>query len=560
VQAEAEAQLAEAEAALATAQASGSEEIAAAQATAQAAEEEAIAAREAAEAAEEAVKAAAEEAMEAEEEIVEVSLPIDKITVGTNGNIISVDTTVAHQVASFQATVLTSGRLFKWNNRREVVPELVESWEWSDDGLILTTVLHEGLQFSDGSPLTSEDVVYTWERIQDAPPVNLSLALTVESVEATNDRTIVWTHSAPNPDFLHWFGYEYMTIHPKALIESDPEYWDHPVSSGPYFLKEWVPNSPTALLEANPYYVGGEMAIKQIEMVFVPDMTSRVLQLATGAIDYVQDLPANAKESLPPEVRTKPNPISGVNFIAINMAATDSPLNNRDVRYAISLAIDREEIAEKAFFGITRPVAAIMYPGGDPPLVEEYHEVLPNGGARDLEAARELLASTPYADGFDMTLQTWGFRPGWLDATLIIKENLAELGINVEIESLEDSVAVNNLITGNFVAQWTGGGGFPPIVAYGNQFTALYSDWCSYQNEEIVDLLTQATSEIDPEERISLLNQIEELYYEDLPYIPIVERVELSGSRLPGEFYGMAPFGQYPFVMTLEEAQAELNK
>jgi peptide/nickel transport system substrate-binding protein len=426
--------------------------------------------------------------------------------------------------------------------------------------LTLTMVLHDGLKFSDGSPLTAEDVVYTWERIQGAPPVNMSLALTVESVEATDDRTIVWTHNAPNPDFLHWFGYEYMTIHPKALIESDPNYWDHPVSSGPYILKEWVPNAPRALLEANPNYVGGEMAIKQIEMLFVPDMTSRVLQLATGAIDYVQDLPANAKASLPPEVRTKPNPISGVNFIAINLAATDSPLSNTDVRHAISLAIDRKEISEKAFFGITRPVAAIMYPGGDPPLVKEYHEVLPNGGARDLEAAKALLANTPYADGFDLTLQTWGFRPGWLDATLIIKENLADLGINVEVESLEDSVAVNNLRTGNFVAQWTGGGGFPPIVAYGNQFTALYSDWCSYHNQEIVDLLTQATSEIDPDKRISLLNQIEELYYVDLPYIPIVERVELSGSRLPADLYGMAPFGQYPFAMTLEEAQAELNK
>ena len=178
--------------------------------------------------------------------------------------------------------------------------------------------------------------------------------------------------------------------------------------------------------------------------------------------------------------------------------------------------------------------------------------------ARDLDAAIALLASTPYADGFDLTLQTWGFRPGWLDATLIIKDNLADLGINVEVESLEDSVAVNNLITANFVAQWTGGGGFPPIVAYGNQFTALYSDWCSYQNDEIVDLLTQATSEIDQDRRISLLHQIEELFYEDLPYIPIVERVELTGSRLPGAFYGMAPFGQYPFAMTLAEAQAEL--
>lgn len=453
---------------------------------------------------------------------------------------------------------LVAGRLFRLEDDWSAVPELAEGMEVSDDGLTVTVTLKEGLLYSDGSPITAEDVAFAYERQRDLEGPWLFLLNPIESAEVTDDRTVVFHLSQPYLGLSITLGHMAMNIHPKAQVEADPDYFNHPVSSGQYVLKEWTPGASTWTIEENPNYVGGPSMIREIEISAVPDLTSRVLQLTTGAIDYVYDLPVVARESFPPEVETYPVPIKGMYHVVFNLTLPeDHPLRNADVRHAISLAIDREEINEKAFFGISTPATGFLYPG-----VEEGVDVLPNGGKQDIEAARQRLASTPFADGFEVTLQTWGQRPGWTDAALVIKENLAEIGITVEVEPIEDAVAVANLRSGSYEMQFSGNTQ-DPLTFLRNQFVpgTFWADASRYNNPEVTQLLDDAQTATTEEERTELLQEAQRLAFEDLPLIPISERVVLTGNRVGRDILYEAnyPPGINPAVRTVEEMAGMSN-
>jgi ABC-type transport system substrate-binding protein len=251
-------------------------------------------------------------------------------------------------------------------------------------------------------------------------------------------------------------------------------------------------------------------------------------------------------------VATYSVPIIGMYHVNFNLEGVASgPLGDSLVRQAISLAIDRDQISERAFFGISPPAKGFVY--GGPP---EGLAVLPNDGKRDVDAARELLEQTPHADGFSFSIQPWGQRPGWTDAALIIKENLAELNIEVTVEPKTDADAVANLTSGNYEAQFSGNTQ-DPLNFLKNQFAegGTWTNWMRYNNPEVTRLLNEAGFAVDMDERIELFHEAQRLAYEDMPLIPISERVVLIGTRIPRNVLCEANLlpGYNPRVATVEE-------
>ena len=481
----------------------------------------------------------------------EESFPLDRIRVGLNGKIVSVEPGNIQNTPSGTASNLVSGLLFRFDANLQPVPDLVESYEISDDGLVYTMKLYEGLKFSDGTSLTTEDVMYIWEKYQGHPNISWGLVNMVTNVEAPDDVTLVWTLEHPNIDFLFWFALQYMLIHPKELVEADEDYFKHPVSAGPYMFEEWIPGTDRALLVENPNYVHGPMSVHEIELVNVPDLTSRVLQLEKGDLDWAWDLPFNVADTFSPEVRALPHPQGGTYFLCLNNSMTDSPLDNRDVRHAVSFAIDREEIIQKAFFGVLEQATGFLYPGQP-----ETYDLLPNGGKRDLDAAKELMATTPYADGFEFTLTSLCNRPGYKEVSQVISENLADINGEVIIDCLEDGAAVDKLVNREHEALFWGSVNIP-VDFMNNLFgDGTWAGWSGASTPELLDLVGQASAVTDQETRTEIFHQIEDLAFEDLAYIPISERASLEGSRVPCDIFAYTKPNEFPVVKTLAQAEA----
>ena len=482
-------------------------------------------------------------------------LPLPSITLSLSSKLNSLDTVGPAAQPDIVTVYLTSGRLFRLNHDWSVEPELAESMEISDDGLTVTVILKEGLLYSDGSPLTSRDVVFAYTRNRDKPgPFFPTLLTPVERVEAPDRNTVVFHLNAPYIDLSLALAHMAMGIHPQPRIEADPDYFRHPVSSGPYVVKEWIPGASRWVIESNPHYVGGPMAIDQIELVAVPDPTSRVLQLASGTIDYVYELPVTARPSLPSEVETYQAPLNGQYLIAINNGLpSDHPLRNPKVRQAISLAIDREEINQKAFGGISAPARGFQYPGP-----REGLDNLPFEGKRNLQAARDLLSQTPFADGFSTSLQTWGQRAGWTDASLVISANLAELGVQAQVDPLEDAVAIANLRAGRYEMQFSGQAS-GPMNFFKNQFVpgTFWADVLRYNNPEVTRLVNAAATATSFDRRLALIHEAQDMALQEMPLIPVSERVVLVGSRIDRAilFEANYPPGTNPMVATMAELQ-----
>lgn len=476
--------------------------------------------------------------------------PIPRVRAGQSTMVLTLDPTGSLNAPSYQAMVLTAGQLYRFDLDKKPLPDLVEKSDVSSDGKTITMTLKPNLAYSDGTPVTAEDAVFAYQRQINGP--GAFFVRPIESAEATNDRTIVWRLRAPYPDFFSVLAMHFILLHPKAKVESDKDYFKHPVSAGPYVVKEWIPGTPTMVLEANPKYAGGPMMIERIELIAVADLTSRVLQLATGALDWAFDLPHASASSLPREVTATPHPLGGIYHVTFNLeraAAERTPLADPKVRQAISLAIDREAVNQKAFFGISPPATAFLYSG-----VPEHEPVLPNGGKRDVEGAKRLLASTPYAGGFEFPLQTWGARAGWKEAALIIAENLKEIGITAKVEPLEDAVVVANANSGNFHAMWTGTVQLPTFALSTMLVKGgFWANAARYDNPDVAALIDKAAVELDPARRKALLTDAQKLAYNDMPHIPIADRAVLTGTRLPNDVLAAVKRAEYIRVKTVAE-------
>jgi ABC-type transport system substrate-binding protein len=473
--------------------------------------------------------------------------PIPLVKAGLSTNILSLDPAVSPNAPSYQTSVLTAGQLYRFNFDKQPQPDLAEKSDVSSDGKTITTTLKAGLVYSDGSPLPASDVVYAYQRQVKGAGANF--VAPIESVEATDARTVLWKLKAPYPDFLSVLALHVILVHPKDKIEADKDaYFNKPVSAGPYAVAEWVPGTPKMMLAANPKYVGGEVMVKQIELNAVADLTSRVLQLSTGQLDWAFDLPASARDSFPSEVSVAPHPLGGIYHVTVNLDKS-GPLQDARVRQAMSLAIDRDAVNQKAFFGISKPADAFMYSG-----TPEYSPALPNGGKRDVEAARQLLATTPYASGFSFEFQTWSARAGWKEAALTIADHLKDIGINAAVNPVEDAVIIANSKSGAFEAMWTGTVQLPVF-----QMSLMFvpgGSWCDaarYKNPDVAGLIQKAATELDTGKRRQLLADAQKLIYQDMPHIPISERAVLSGTRVPGNVLDSVQRAEYIRVKTVAE-------
>lgn len=478
--------------------------------------------------------------------------PMDVLRWAGPGPVVTVDATKAGDATSMNGIYLTSGQLTRFNADREPVLDLAESIEVSKDGLRATVTLLPDIKYSDGTPILAEDIKFSIERNRKG--AGGAFVASMESVEVVDDRTAIIHLRHPDPDLLSWLAERGTQLHPKSLVESDPDYWNHPVSGGPYVIEEgWTPGGPTFRAVENPNYPKGPMMAKAIEIVSIPDVASRQLQLTSGQLDAALDLPLSSKDTFPEEVHISYAGVGGTNYLTSNQSQ-GGPLADAAVRQAMSLAIDREAISEKAFFGLQPPSTSPLYQCGD--LCEP--DILPGSGARDVEAAKQLMEEAGYADGFSVDLKVSNSRGGWQEAAVIVAENLADIGIDAQVTPVDEGQHFSSITDQNYELFFTGGSGHPQStlaqMLVEGEFWVASTGWQPpAAAEEVMDRTAQT---LDLEQRREAYTEAQELWAEAAHVISIVERVQLNGNRAPeGVFIPQIKNDQKVIVQTVEEAE-----
>lgn len=431
-----------------------------------------------------------------------------------------------------------------------LLPDLVENWTVSEDGLNYSFQLRDGLTFHNGDPLIAEDIVYTYERNIDpdfASPHANKLAQ-IESVETPDDLTVNMTFSAPFAPFLavacgRGPGRALTPISRRAFEEMGEEQFDQtPVGAGPFaIVAETADLSSGFELAAFDGWYGGRPLLDAIEVTLIAEPSSRISALEAGDIDMLDIVPRTgvAQLSENPDITLVQTPGTSWQGLAMNWARP--PWDNPDARMAVAKALDRDAIIETAFFGLSMPAIGAIAPAFAFAYIPPEETTTPQ--AFNLDEAKALADSAGIA-GAAPTLMVI---EDDLRTAEVVRNQLADLGLDVQIEQLQQAAWNERWLAGDF--DWIFNGSSAdadPDDGHWNFFT-LEGPWnvYGYQNQEVNDLLVQTRSIGDQAERAALFQQTQAILQQDVPHAFIHHVMDIVGFANDIQGYPALPEFRY---------------
>lgn len=418
----------------------------------------------------------------------------------------------------------------------EVVPALATSWEQTDDNT-WRFYLREGVTFTNGEAFNADSVIYTLDRIFEPDSGRTTYNLKVLDSWTAVDEYTVDLHTADPCNDMPTRLYD-MAILPAGYCEEvgDDAFGTKPVGCGPYKLGEWATNDYIELV-ANEDYWDGAPECKKMTFRTIPEISTRLAELMAGSVDLVLDLNPDYIDTV--------NGYDGyaavsalskrVAYIGIDTLNADSPKELQDVRVrqALNYAIDRDTIIENVYMGNAEKLATIWRPD-----YVGYDEALsgPDGAyPYDPEKAKELLAEAGYADGFTIDLY---YTPQMFlkceETCLAVAGYLEDIGLTVNVNEVEYNALRAQLINGQdahavkglFAWNW----GSKPQTPDGHLAGAIETGGItSYYTNSEVDALIAELRAVPEEERAAVAQELQELLYEDCPYIYLWQQVDIYG-------------------------------
>jgi peptide/nickel transport system substrate-binding protein len=422
------------------------------------------------------------------------------------------------------------------NGPDKVVPGLAESWDVSKDGLTYTFHLRKGLKYSDGSPLSAEDVAWNLEQFAD-PEVNVSLAgvaAGMESAKATNDTTVVVKLEHPVAAFLYNLAIFPAFIVDKAKLEAEgPAFWKHPVGTGPFMLKEFASGSHITF-EKNPYFFEkGKPYLESMRWNFVPNSNTRVLALKSGEAQMIDGVPFAQVESLQSDSNLAVQEVELPQEILMVTNTKVKALDDVHVRRALSLAINRKQLNETVFRGTgTVPNSVIQ----NFELDASDQEV--PSFEFNVEKAKAEMAKSKFAKGFTVSLQYPAGFDYFKQMALLVQQEMGEIGVTVKLEELEAAAIAEKWLEGEFelTFPFTGTTSDVPVPDEYASFYALpaaeldgfKSFWTNKEAEGLVEKFISST---DEGARKSEWKVIQELFNEEMPSLNVMDFPLINGHQ-----------------------------
>ena len=318
-----------------------------------------------------------------------------------------------------------------------LAPGLATSWRRDSDTL-WTFTLRPGVRFHDGSPLTASAAAATLTTALQRSGTVRSYTK-IAALNARDDQTLEITTSEPFPALPAALVYASAAIVSPASPKTPDGMIVRPIGTGPFKVTSWQPAAQSFTVERFDGYWGEKPSIPAITFRGIPDPTTRSLELQKGSVDFTADVPYGDLDTLAAKGFTVSRNVTARNYVLSFGSLKGTPFADIRVRKALSLAIDRDEIAQYVLFGMGRPGIA---PFPDSMNFADKSIAAPKA---DLAAARKLLADAGYAPGsggvmtkdgkpLGFTLYTYAQRPGLMPIAGALQSQLRKLGVPVEIK------------------------------------------------------------------------------------------------------------------------------
>lgn len=436
----------------------------------------------------------------------------------------------------------------------ELTPWLATEYKWSDDNKKLTFTLRDGVKWSDGQPFTANDVVFTFNLLQKTAGLVGSGAVAVngdnayvESVSAPDEKTVEFTFKQVfTPGLYDIANQDIVAEHTWKDVPDATKFTnDNPVGTGP-FTEVTVFQNQVYQVEKNPnYWQEGKPYIQGFRMPAYPGNDQANLATLNGE----NDLAANFIPDIEKTYVAKNPQTNGYWFpsvgatVMLYLNTTKAPFDNADVRKAISMAINREQIVKVAMYDYTKPAdptglsdAFPNFKVADPNSLGDWTTFNADKANQMLDAAglkkgadgiRTLPDGTPLR--YDLNVVSgWS---DWVSSCQIMAQNLKTIGIDVTVKSYDFSAWIDRVQKGDFdmTIGWSSGGA-TPFNYYRGQMskrtkmdigTVAGENWHRYASEKGDQLLDQFAATSDPAQQKQIAEQLQRTFAEEAPAVPL---------------------------------------
>ena len=416
----------------------------------------------------------------------------------------------------------------------KLVPGLATSWEISEDGTEYTFHLREGVTFHDGEPFNADAVMFNFSRFWDTESPNYfekSAAFVsaytqwIKAVDKIDDMTVKITLTQPNYEWLRTGLQSYgqpLMISPKSVEQHGNDGIAlNPVGTGPFKFVEREQGVKT-VLERNDDYWGRKAKLDSIIFRPLEDPATRVNALRTGEVNFIGVPPWDDVEDLKDEGFTLTTNDNVPNYLFIHLNHKHPILQDKRVRQAMNMAIDKEGLVREIYAGTGRVEHGMLSPGTfayDPDF--RHYDY-------DPEKAKALLAEAGYPDGFEINWDIFQYGTGELVESWI-QRDLKKVGIDVSIQKYEwiaylrrwasgmpEDIGMNHINWGmtypSFIRIVASCGSFPP--------NGVNSGW--YCNEEVDTLMDEAVTIADQAKAREVYQTINKMIMEDAAFVPVI--------------------------------------
>ncbi|MGC9372034.1 MAG: ABC transporter substrate-binding protein [Thermovirgaceae bacterium] len=462
------------------------------------------------------------------------------LTVAQVADVSTLDPHKANDVYSANVMKQIYNNLVKINDEIEIEADLAESWENPDEK---TWIFHlrKGVKFHNGDELTASDVVFSIERLM-SPEMSAPGAYLLQEVDhavAEDKYTVKIVTKNPFAPLLSSLArYEMAILNEKTVEAAGEDYAKNPVGTGP-FMFESRHYGDRVVLKKFPDYFEGAAKVDQVVYRAIPEDATRVIELESGGIDIMYNLPPQEYERLSGAENLQIYETVGQSTLYIGMDLTHPPFDNQKVRLAMNYAVDKQAIIDAVFFGKADPSYGPISPSiwGFDRSLEPVYPYNP-------EKAAELLKEAGFGNGFDCELWT-DPRTERKSVCEIVQAYLSQIGINAEIKTMEWGSFLNATKKGSkalFVLGYTGtgdadGGLFPRF--HSSAIQASNRDF--YSDEETDALLEKGRTTVDIAARQQVYKELQAKLIEEAPNIFIAVPKFMSASR-----ENVVGFVQYP--------------
>ena len=513
------------------------------------------------------------------------------LTIQLGPDVESIDPALNSAVDGANYILFAFDNLLKMDKDGKVVPGLAEKYEVSDDQLTWTFHLRDGLKWSDGSALTADDFVYSWQRLVDpnvaAPYAQTVLGMvegyddaigrpdadgntTVDSdptklkVEAPDEKTLIVHMAKPTPYFDKLAAFVSLSPVKKDVVEANPDGWSIDpktyISTGPFKLTGWEPGSYLMFEKNENYWDADSIKLDGIKCLLMQDQNATFSAYESGDALMIKDVPTQEITTLKERSDFHIDPILGTYYLDLN--TTLDEFKDPKVREALSLALDRKYISETITSGTYTPASGFVSEGvtdwngtaWQDNITDKSAYINIDDHAGNLAKAKELLKEAGYENGVGLPEMVYSTNDASYHKKIAeyLQQAWGELGLKVQVNIVEWKSFTPQRRSGNYqiardgwVMDYNDPSNILELALTGNG-----NNNAKYSNPEFDALMSKAATEKDPQTRFGYLHQAEDFIMKDTAMVPLLYYNDfyLQSDKITGSWHSPDGFWHFEYA------------